>query len=392
MVRLTKNIAFALALGLSATACKKELKETATIVPKTNVEAGRTENACTPSQFGNNLGHFNNVIAYSNPSGCESETYNFLNGINTGMKWQCVEYPNRYYLHFYGINIRIAGTNAEAYFRTAAQRGLKAYLNGTVELMPGDILVSEQGGGDCGPTTPGIQPCGHVAVVMSVGTSTITVINQNWTATQAIITMSKNGNFVSGFTPSMPIRGILRYEPVVLRDMSPRFSIPVYGSGSQLAVEVSSAPVKPNQQYRLELSDAVGNFNATQVIGISNVNTSAVNRTIVGTLPANFHNTAAMYRIRVSMYENGVFKHITQGSTTTFGIFGTPTVIRNGAMLSTPALRSSNTSLAATYQWFRNGMAVVGGNTPTIYPRERGTYFVRVIFNGFVKQSANIVY
>jgi len=81
--------------------------------------------------FGTQVGEYNGVIGYSNyDDDYVSDDYNYVDGYNTGMKWQCVEYVNLYYYVIYGQKIRIQGTNADEYYDAASDRGLVAYPNG----------------------------------------------------------------------------------------------------------------------------------------------------------------------------------------------------------------------------------------------------------------------
>ena len=123
--------------------------------------------------FGTMVGSFNGVPAYSNGSpDFVSDQYNTDAGINTGMKWQCVEYVNRYYYIIYSMNIRIPGQNANDYFANATTRGLVQYSNGGSNTpQVGDILCF--GGGSSG--------LGHVAIVREVGSTFVKVIQQNVT-------------------------------------------------------------------------------------------------------------------------------------------------------------------------------------------------------------------
>ena len=156
--------------------------------------------------FGTQVGEYNGVIAYSNyENSYVSGKYNYVDGYNTGMKWQCVEYVNRYYYVIYGLKIRIPGTHADDYYDTASDRGLIAYPNGgTTPLQPGDILCSNGG------------THGHVAIVRDVTTNSIHIIHQNWANTAAdndkAISMSvSDGHYtVSGFSGSYPVQGWLR--------------------------------------------------------------------------------------------------------------------------------------------------------------------------------------
>lgn len=163
-----------------------------------------------PGGYGGLLGSFNNVNVYSNgDSGFRSDDYNNYNGTSTGMKWQCVEFVNRYYLQVYNMNIRIAGENAKDYYRKASDRGLVAYSNGivgTVEPQVGDIIVSE------GTS----RNDGHVAIVRKVTSDKIYLVQQNYLNTQSDADGSflrRHGNALEGFggnDTSYPIRGWLR--------------------------------------------------------------------------------------------------------------------------------------------------------------------------------------
>lgn len=119
--------------------------------------------------YGTLLGNFNNINVYSNgTSGNVSNEYNYVNGTNTGMKWQCVEYVNRYYLSIYNMNIRIAGHNAVDYYPNASARGLSSYPNnGTISPQVGDLLCFSG------------NTYGHVAIVREVGANYLKVAQQN---------------------------------------------------------------------------------------------------------------------------------------------------------------------------------------------------------------------
>ncbi len=124
-------------------------------------------------RHGDPIGEFNSIVAYSNGSwdynDKHAQNYNYYNGVKTGLEWECVEFINRYYLQYYGENIRGNGGDAKDYYSSAEDRGLLAYQNdGTVPPRVGDILVSERG------------YYGHVAIVREVYADMIVVIQQNW--------------------------------------------------------------------------------------------------------------------------------------------------------------------------------------------------------------------
>ena len=154
------------------------------------------------SSFGDPLGNYNEVTTYYNPPGYVSYTYNYYNGINTGMKWQCVEFVNRYYLQIFGINIRIPGQDAIDYYPNANQRGLDAFPNGGVTSpQVGDILCL------------GGNKDGHVAIIREVNTTNIKVIHQNTGNVDPLyFTFPRNGNSISGsqLGPGYYVQGWLR--------------------------------------------------------------------------------------------------------------------------------------------------------------------------------------
>ena len=152
------------------------------------------------------LGNLNGVDVYSNgfPKN-DSGDYNKYDDIDTGLKWQCVEFINRYYLQKYGQNIRIAGDDANDYYKKAQERGLDSYENNnTVTPQPGDIIVSEGTSGNIG----------HVAIVKDVFADYITVAQQNWCENIGDLefVLSRDGNNIGSFGggKSYPIKGWLR--------------------------------------------------------------------------------------------------------------------------------------------------------------------------------------
>ena len=160
----------------------------------------------TRSAFGSYVGSFNDVNSYSNgTTSTASYEYNNSEGVNTGMKWQCVEYVNRYYYKIYGIDLKSTGIygNANHYYDNASKAGLIAYPNdGDFAPKEGDILCSNG------------SSYGHVAIVRNVTSNSIDVIHQNWSNTSSdnSKTLSRSGNYVSAFSSSYPVKGWLRVK------------------------------------------------------------------------------------------------------------------------------------------------------------------------------------
>jgi hypothetical protein len=155
----------------------------------------------TASSFGALQGVLDGVSLYYNPNGYVGTVYYYYNGINTGLKWQCVEFVNRYYLAVYNMNIRISGTNANQYYGTASQRGLVAYPNGgSTAPRVGDLFCMAGGSGGYG----------HVAIIMEVASNYIKVGQQNGGGNAPIgYSFSKSGNTVTGWS-GYTVQGWLR--------------------------------------------------------------------------------------------------------------------------------------------------------------------------------------
>ena len=157
------------------------------------------------AQYGNVVGTFDNVSAYSNGSVSNvSNEYNYYNSTNTGMKWQCVEYVNRYYLAKFNKNIRVAGHNAIDYFPNAQSHGLTAIPNnGSQAPKVGDIVCSNGGS------------YGHTAIIREVGSNYVKVIQQNWynnsndNSVQLTYSNQNGVHSIGNFSASYPVVGWL---------------------------------------------------------------------------------------------------------------------------------------------------------------------------------------
>lgn len=87
-----------------------------------------------------------------------------------GLRYQCVEYARRFYHMAKGIETRQDSWrgNASTFFRTAEEKGLKAFKNGgSVPPLPDDIITFQGG------------MHGHVAVITTVTDEYIEFIEQN---------------------------------------------------------------------------------------------------------------------------------------------------------------------------------------------------------------------
>jgi glutathionylspermidine amidase/synthetase len=124
-------------------------------------------------KFGDKIGVFDGVAAYSNQKDeTKSKTSNFYNGKYTGRKWQCVEFVRRYLISKHGItfsDVTSAFEIPKARFTT---------LNGspvqtTNEVKVGSIIIWPK-------NYQKMSPDGHVAIVSSISSSGINVVEQNY--------------------------------------------------------------------------------------------------------------------------------------------------------------------------------------------------------------------
>lgn len=116
-------------------------------------------------------------------------TWNSVNGVQTGLKWQCVELINRLYLSKGWISSRWVGDGNELY--ASAPASLSKQPNGSItSIKPGDVVAMNDGG------------FGHAAIVNSVSGSTVQVVNQNTQSVYSTATLSGGtlSNFLSGYT------------------------------------------------------------------------------------------------------------------------------------------------------------------------------------------------
>ena len=165
-------------------------------VSSTAVRADSLPEACQQacvSTFGKVVGVSSGGIeAFSNCSShCVNPEPNFLNGVFTGIKWQCVEYARRWLLANYGVvygDVDIAADiwNLD-YVHTPnkeKQYEFKSVLNGELgaELKRGDLLIYAKA----------FLDTGHVAVVLDVDADKQTIIvgeqnyhNLEWQAESA---------------------------------------------------------------------------------------------------------------------------------------------------------------------------------------------------------------
>jgi surface antigen len=139
--------------------------------------------------FGSIYGYIGNTAVYSNGPKYTSTTRSYLNGVDLGYQFQCVEMVRRFYYQFYNKQMG-AGYNALNFYGNAWRWGMTAYANGGgMAPKPGDVLCfnGNAGGG-----------YGHVAIIVEVGSDYIIIGQQNvYKDTHVGKKYSRSGNTVN---------------------------------------------------------------------------------------------------------------------------------------------------------------------------------------------------
>ena len=124
-------------------------------------------------KFGDIIGTFNSINSYSNQDyETKRKTPNYYNNIYTGVKWQCVEFVRRYLIIKHGItfsDVDHAFQIPQSQFTTL--NGFPVNMNN--ELKIGSIIVWPK-------NYKTNSQDGHVAIVSSISTSGINVVEQNY--------------------------------------------------------------------------------------------------------------------------------------------------------------------------------------------------------------------
>lgn len=299
--------------------------------------------------FGTLLGSFNGVNAYSN---CNANFdystvvtypnyYNFETGINTGLKYQCVEFVNRYYKIVYGLDLKSKGVfgNANSYFSNANSAGLSSYPNGgSVSPQVGDILCSNGGS------------YGNVAIIKNVNANSIDVIQQNFSNSNCYATLSRTGNTISGFSSNYPIEGWIRYQTTSLTpsitSVSPN---PISGLDSQQIITINGNNFTSGCTITLkDLTNGGTYTKSSTYISSSQIQISA-----------NFTNNTAIWSVQVtSPSSSNVFQ---------FQVIATPNIT---SVSPNPVLGSNSQQLLTI-----NGTNFSSGCTLTLKDLTNGGTF-----------------
>jgi hypothetical protein len=198
---------------------------------------------------------FNNVTAYINcPIGSvNSYGSSYVGSTYVGLKWQCVEYVQRYYATVYKMNIKTAFGNANSFYTSSTHSsiGLEKFANGSTSPQIGDILVSTA------------NTFGHVAIVTGVSASTVSIIDQNF-STSSARTLARSGNKIGGFNTSYPVSGLVRRK-VVTPPATPTLKSPATNAVNLTSPIFFSWSSPGATEYRIQIIESTQykGFNAS---------------------------------------------------------------------------------------------------------------------------------
>lgn len=158
--------------------------------------------AVCPGNWGTILGSYRGITAFSNGSdvGCISGGSSIY-----GYKYQCVEYTARFFGEAMHFDSAPWTGNGDQYYGSADAKALRNFPQGsTTKPKENDILCFSGGS------------AGHVGIITSVSSNSVTMIDQNRTTSDANdpITLSMsvvNGHYtVNSFSGSYSVQGWLR--------------------------------------------------------------------------------------------------------------------------------------------------------------------------------------
>lgn len=160
---------------------------------------------CAPS-YGEEIGSYRGVIARSNGS------LGSCTGTGSG-DWQCVEYVKRFFGTAMHFNTSGWYGNADSYYGSYQSKGLRQFAQGgTTKPKENDLLCF------------GGSFAGHVAIITSVTSSSITIIDQNRHATNPYKTLGMevvNGHYTVDDLGDLYVQGWLRGYTCQWDDQSP---------------------------------------------------------------------------------------------------------------------------------------------------------------------------
>ena len=189
---------------------RSKVKKTIQGSKKRRYFSNRGKDKCV-IEFGNIVGHLEDVPAYSNCNNSfESGFNNFINYKNTkifsGMQWQCVEYARRHLITKLGVTFNSVD-GAEDVFalktvqstETGKKYKFKTYKNNSncriKNNMPkvNDVIIWARNKSD--------TPYGHIAVILKIEGDQIFIGEQNWSndawinpSYSRILTLKKHNN------------------------------------------------------------------------------------------------------------------------------------------------------------------------------------------------------
>jgi glutathionylspermidine amidase/synthetase len=128
----------------------------------------------TVKKFGAIIGTFNGVSAYSNQQGqTNNDVVNYVNGVYTGIKWQCVEYARRYLQTTRGITFDDVEDATQIPFAKFTTLDGSNHVQTTNDLKVGSLVVWSK-------YYKRNSPYGHVAIISAVQSNGIYVVEQNY--------------------------------------------------------------------------------------------------------------------------------------------------------------------------------------------------------------------
>jgi glutathionylspermidine amidase/synthetase len=145
------------------------------------------------------IGITHNVVVFSNKN-INKQKLNYLNGVFTGIRWQCVEFARRYLIINYGITFKEIPNAHEIFTLTNFHNMLTNKLYPITKHFNGCKILPKVGSLLIWNASVDENATGHVAIITKINLPNyIEVCEQNWhidKLNRQIKTMYKNGFYI----------------------------------------------------------------------------------------------------------------------------------------------------------------------------------------------------
>lgn len=192
--------------------------------------------------WGAEIGIWRNVVANSN--GNDTGGWSSLEPYcQDGYRYQCVEYPRRFYRLAMGMDTSQWFANGNQFYTKGPIWGLNRYANDATSLPQADDILCMDG-----------STYGHVAIVKRASSTSVDIVQQNCSTTTAYQTLSVSNGIVQAWSV-LYVQGWLRKPGYVPAPSTPMLVSPAneafaaYGTSVTLTAQAGPEGPTPDSYY-----------------------------------------------------------------------------------------------------------------------------------------------